>query len=356
MLSNLLTIGVDYGTTFTGKSAPIRYTGLINSICGTGVAFCETSETTIIGKDIIVIKDWPSRNKIGTNEKVASEIAVVDGTEWGALIPPNVQRHMWTKLLLDNARVGQVNNITKELSTSDESASSKPVDIIADYLTHVKAHLLKNLDIHYGEELWKSLPITLVITVPAVWSDSVKDATLRAFDKAGFNNSGLPQLKRTLLATEPEAVAIYTIQSLRGGIQDKKFAVDDGFIVCDMGGGTVDLISYRVAGLEPTLLEEVTIGSGSQCGGSFVERGFLKWLERRLGRKDFFLIAGTSSDDLPRTLLSPKLGRMLQDFILEAKNNFSGSEVNFMRLPMPLACISDDVERGIQDGEIEITA
>jgi molecular chaperone DnaK (HSP70) len=197
----------------------------------------------VIGKDIIVIKDWPSRHtKIGTKEKVPSEIALLDRTQWGSLIAPNVQRHMWTKLLLDDPKAGEMSKIMKELSLSDtEYPSNKPVDIIAEYLGHIKAHLIKNLDIQYGKGLWRTLPITLVVTVPAVWSDAAKNATLQAVDQAGFNTIELPQLKRTVLTTEPEAAAIYTIQSLRGGVQDEQFAVGDGFIVCDMGGGTVDL-------------------------------------------------------------------------------------------------------------------
>ena len=264
---------------------------------------------------------------------------------------------MWTKLLLDNPKSEVVDKILKELLLHDaHGLSKKPVDIIATYLAHVKAHLLTNLDNKYGKELWKTLPITLVMTVPAVWSDAAKDATLQAFAKAGFNATDLPELKRIILITEPEAAAIHTIQSLRGGVQDEQLTIGDGFIVCDMGGGTVDLISYRIAELEPTLLEEATIGSGDKCGGSFVERGFLKWLERRLGTADFVLIAGERSDQLPRTSLAPKLSRMVQDFILEAKSGFSGYETNFVRLPVPLSSIEDDEARGIQDGEIVITA
>jgi molecular chaperone DnaK (HSP70) len=148
---------------------------------------------------------------------------------------------MWTKLLLDDPKAGEVDKIMKELSLDNGSPSTKPVKIIAEYLAHVKAHLIKNLEIHYGKGLWQTLPITLVITVPAVWSDFAKNATLLAVRQAGFNDDELPQLKRTVLTTEPEAAAIYTIQSLRGGVQDEQFAVGDGFIVCDMGGGTVDL-------------------------------------------------------------------------------------------------------------------
>jgi molecular chaperone DnaK (HSP70) len=197
----------------------------------------------VVGKDIFVVKDWPSRHtKIGTKEKVPSELGLKDRSQWGSLIAPNVQRHMWTKLLLDDPKAGEVDKIMKELSLdADGGPSNKPVDIIAEYLAHIKAHLIKNLDIQYGKGLWRTLPITLVVTVPAVWSDAAKNATLQAVKQAGFNSTELPQLKRTVLTTEPEAAAIYTIQSLRGGVQDEQFAVSDGFIVCDMGGGTVDL-------------------------------------------------------------------------------------------------------------------
>ncbi|KAH3949858.1 hypothetical protein HBH53_083220 [Parastagonospora nodorum] len=338
MLGNRLVVGLDYGTTYTG------------------VSFCETTDTGVLGKDIEVIKDWPSAHtKIGTKEKVPSEIALHDPSKWGALIPSNVQRHMWTKLELDRKRTGEVSKILRELSLDDEVPSRKPVDIIADYLTHVKDQLIKNLDRQYGKEVWRTLPITLVVTVPAVWSDSAKDSTLQAVRNAGFSTSCFPKLKRTMLATEPEAAAIYTIQSLRGSVQDEQFAVGDGFIVCDMGGGTVDLVSYRIVELEPTTLEEATTGSGDQCGGSFVERGFLKWLERRLGTTDFVAIAGDRSEDLPRTSLLPKMSRMLQDFVFEAKSGFSGSEINFLRLPAPLNGIEEDHARGIVDGEIMIT-
>ena len=114
-------------------------------------------------------------------------------------------------------------------------------------------------------------------------------------------------------------------------------------------------ISYRVAENEPTVLEEATVGSGDKCGGSFVERGFLKWLERRLGTADFVMIAGEKSEDLPRTSMSPKLSRMVQDFVSEAKSGFTGVETNYLRLPPPLSGIEEDEARGILDGEIKIT-
>jgi molecular chaperone DnaK (HSP70) len=320
-----------------------------------GVSICETSNTGLLEKHIEVINDWPSRHtKIGTKEKVPSEIAYgPDGPQWGALIPPNVARHMWTKLELDRPQTGEAGRILQEQKVFADILGKQPVDIVADFLALIKDHLVSNLDHQYGRELWSTLPITLVVTVPAVWSDVAKDRTLKAVNMAGFNPTEFAQLKRTIVTTEPEAAAIYTIKTLRGSAQDAQLAVGDGFIVCDMGGGTVDLISYRVAQLQPTTVEEVTVGNGDQCGGTFVDKAFLQWLERRLGTNDFVNIAGCRSEDIPRTSLSTKAARMLQDFTLEVKSGFSGTEINFLRLPSPLSGV-DDKDRGISDGEIRI--
>ncbi|KAL5404077.1 hypothetical protein PMIN04_012661 [Paraphaeosphaeria minitans] len=278
----------------------------------------------------------------------------LDSEQWGSLIPTNVPRHMWTKLQLDSIQGGEAAKVIGEQEVAGYFSNRQPTDIIADFLCHVKNHLLDTLDQEYGRETWTTLPLTLVVTVPAVWSDAAKDRTLKAVKQAGFDNCSFPCMKRTVLVTEPEAAAIYTLKSLHGTAQDQQLEVGDGFIVCDMGGGTVDLISYRVGEVKPTVIEEATVGTGDQCGGSFIDRAFLRWLEHRLGAADFFELAGCRSEDLPRISLRPKLGRLVQDFNLEAKSGFSGSEPNFLRLPAPLSAIHDDAARGIVDGEIMI--
>ncbi|KAF1944788.1 Hsp70 family protein [Clathrospora elynae] len=343
MLANRLVVGIDYGTTYTG------------------VAFCETSGTNALERQIQIVQNWPAAHSmIGTKEKVPSEIAYTENgrTLWGSMIPPNVQRHIWTKLDLDNNRSysGEAAKIRQELA---HSVPRKPaVDIVSEYLSKVKEQLMKNLDAQFGPILWRSLPITLVITMPAIWSDGAKDRTLQAFNAAGFTHMDrdFAQLKRTIATTEPEAAALYTLSSLRGTIREDTLKIDDGFVVCDMGGGTVDLISYRIAGNTPTIVEEVTIGTGDQCGGSFVDREFITWLERRLGKEDFLKVAGyPEAAQCWHTSLSQKLGRMLQEFTLNSKSGFSGSEDNYIPLPAPLTMVEDEA-RGMCDGCIHIKA
>ncbi len=44
-------------------------------------------------------------------------------------------------------------------------------------------------------------------------------------------------------------------------------------MLCDAGGGTVDLISYKVTQITPTFrIEEAAVGSGDKCGATYVEQ------------------------------------------------------------------------------------
>jgi molecular chaperone DnaK (HSP70) len=72
--------------------------------------------------------------------------------------------------------------------------------------------------------------VEFVMTVPAVWSDAAKNATLHAAERAGMGNR-----HDLRLISEPEAAAAYTLKA----IQPNHLKVGDNFIVCDAGGGTL---------------------------------------------------------------------------------------------------------------------
>lgn len=66
---------------------------------------------------------------------------------------------------------------------------------------------------------------------------------------------GLPQ--NIDLVTEPEAAALAV---LKEKIKEGEFLkMGDCFVVCDAGSGTVDLISYKVIGLDPPAVEECAV-------------------------------------------------------------------------------------------------
>ena len=127
-------------------------------------------------------------------------------------------------------------NMEKQMQRYGKTAQT----VVAEYLTELFKHAKERLVKRYGEYFVKTTRIEVVLTVPAMWSDAAKDATLNAAKQAGMG----PNIK---MISEPEAAAVYTVQS----IQPNHLRVGDNLIVCDAGGGTVDLISYEIKQLSP---------------------------------------------------------------------------------------------------------
>jgi molecular chaperone DnaK (HSP70) len=85
---------------------------------------------------------------------------------------------------------------------------------VADYLTEMFKHARNMLVRRYGEYFISTTKISVVLTVPAVWSDAAKDATLRAAQQAG-SAAKFSMAKQLTLISEPEAAAVYTLQAIQ---------------------------------------------------------------------------------------------------------------------------------------------
>ncbi|KAI9764517.1 MAG: hypothetical protein M1839_005887 [Geoglossum umbratile] len=340
-----LVIGLDYGTTYTG------------------VAYCDSSGQL---KDIQLIVDWPGQyGHNAVNEKVPSQIAYgkFDDSEyewgtWGNLIPPSSPRQYWTKLQLDqkNKRPRELQMLLALLSNDfrgldinesddDDGPPAYPgkdaMDIVADFLTGVKGHVFKHLEQEYGPTLFKSLQLDIVLTVPAVWSDKAKDLTFQAVTKAGF----VGDKERIKMITEPEAAATYTLKALKSGAGGDEIKPGDHFVLCDAGGGTVDLLSYKVRSISPHYRVEEAAVSGDKCGATFINRSFRKWLEDKLG--------GKAIERIPEAKL--REGSKITREFEAAKMSFTGSSAKaYLTIPRE-AKVDDDPSRGIEDGELLIT-
>ena len=98
--------------------------------------------------------------------------------------------------------------------------------------------------------------IDFIITVPAMWSDAAKQKTEDAAIRAGLGNQhGLEML------SEPESAAVYTLKNM--DTTHSQIQVGDRIVVCDAGGGTVDLISYEIQRTHPSLsVMECAAGTG----------------------------------------------------------------------------------------------
>ncbi|KAJ5116879.1 Heat shock protein 70 family [Penicillium angulare] len=139
------------------------------------------------------------------------------------------------KLLLDRSQDIQYGPAVE----SDDllmKLEKKPVEVTADYLKKLVSHLKEVLDRRGIGCLMKTMDVHYTLTVPAVWSDKAKDLTMQAACQAGIPKSNL------YLLSEPEAAAVHALRA----IQPDSIEMNDCFIVCDAGGGTVKFLMETI--------------------------------------------------------------------------------------------------------------
>jgi len=187
-----------------------------------------------------IIKNWPGGNGI-TSDKVPTEIGYalpsngskspspVNGSsprtvKWGFMFKPEESRLRCIKLFLDKNQ--RLPHFVSPLDTAAQlrQYGKTVMDAVSDYLTEIYRHTMETLTKRYGETFMAKTKVEFILTVPAVWSDSAKNATLQAAERAGMGNRH--DLK---LISEPEAAAIYTLKA----IQPNHLKVGDNFVVCD---------------------------------------------------------------------------------------------------------------------------
>jgi len=207
-------------------------------------------------KKIHVVKDWPNPNPVAESDKVPSKITYQNGkpNQWGFKVDYKEQSLLWFKLLLDEkSKVGRDSeNVTCTLRQL-AALKKAPEDVAADYLSLVWQYAKDDIRRERGDG-WDEIYTTrAVLTVPAIWSEAAKARTLRIARKAGIPEN-------VSLVTEPEAAALAVFRDRKD--EGDAFEVGDCFVVCDAGGGTVDLISYKICALNPLQVEECAVGDG----------------------------------------------------------------------------------------------
>ncbi|KAJ5339952.1 hypothetical protein N7452_006680 [Penicillium brevicompactum] len=241
-----LVVGVDFGTTFSGVAW----------------GFKDRPD------DVDLIQSWPGGGN-ATSQKVPTVFSYEDkGVRWGYQVDQSAYRGKkqqpirGVKLLLDESQKYRYDP-AKESEKTLKTLKRSPVEASGDYLGKIVAHARDILLRRFGTAL-EAMDLQYVLTVPAVWSDKAKDSTRQAAYAAGIDFA-----KLTLLS-EPEAAAVYAIRTMEKDLATK----GDCFVVCDAGGGTVDIITYRVKEVAPMRFEEVTEGTGAVCGSVMLDERF----------------------------------------------------------------------------------
>ena len=205
---NKLIVGVDWGTTASGKLlAQCQMRPL--SISGAAFVMFVDSDA----RDVQVITDWPATTR-DTLEKIPSKIAYasendIEVDQWGCEPGPALKSYTWTKLRLDeNAAITEFDH--PRLSKIGSGLLELPADkdaerVAADYLGHMYTYIVEKLTRVLSKEILAITPIEFWLTVPASWQEEANDATRNAAITAGFESRGDDKL---FMITEPEAAAI----------------------------------------------------------------------------------------------------------------------------------------------------
>ncbi|KAL8736565.1 MAG: hypothetical protein Q9181_002356 [Wetmoreana brouardii] len=282
---------------------------------------------------------WPDATSGGlegaTSDKVPTEIRYGDhGYKWGFQISDFGQRHQWFKLGLDPSQSRGTSELAKQYpdpNAAPPAYGHSPEELVKDYLTALRSHAERVLRHKLPESALSSTPVEFVITVPAVWSDRAQAATRRCAEQAGMGTGSSLHI-----ITEPEAAAMYALDAM----DPHNIKVGDTFVLCDAGGGTVDLISYKVSALKPVLrIEEAAPGNGSLCGSTFLNRIFHKLLEDRSKHDPNW------DDDV--------LEEAMKRFEVTVKRSFSGNAQDEYQIPVP--GLRDNVMKGVRRGRLRLS-
>lgn len=274
-----------------------------------------------------------------TSEKVPSDITYTYEHDepqciWGYQIPDIMPRIQWVKLELA-AEQKPAYRSRPSLRSPDSHRAPIPhhttaEGAVTDYLRCLREHVISQIQVKIGPAFATS-SFEYVITVPAIWTDKSKVATLQCAKDAGFGDTSSIRI-----ISEPEAAAIHSLNTSN----PYSLKVGDTIVICDAGGGTVDLITFSITALKPHLrLKEEAAGTGGLCGSTYLNKRFEKFLTSKLSSFD-----GWGADTLEEAM---------KRFETVAKRTFTGDHDSEFMIPVP--GLADNVQSGVRRGRIRMT-
>ncbi|KAF5006441.1 hypothetical protein FDECE_7201 [Fusarium decemcellulare] len=309
-----LIIALDFGTTYSGA------------------AYCFTNQRDCTP---ISIKNWPGAEspdapKIPTLIKYDKDSP--ESFSWGAALNNQSDGIVGVKLLLDEKQEIPIYLPVRDIKKNIKALPKPAVEVAADFIVAIHGHAISEISNKFSKDYVGLCRKEYVLSVPAVWSDAAKDATLKAAEIAG--------LSPIHLIKEPEAAALWTAKKM-----DRRLNQNDTFIVCDAGGGTVDLISYQVEAALPRLeVKEVVPGTGGMAGSLGLNKRFSSEVESLVGEDQWFQLKKSKAFHLAS-----------RQFDREIKRSFQGETEEEYFVNFPTAKLEDDLDNGLEASTWRIT-
>ncbi|KAF0520400.1 actin-like ATPase domain-containing protein [Gigaspora margarita] len=288
-------VGIDFGTTFSGFA----------------YATVETGE-------VISNEDWPGKKgpkRVPTVLKYDENFDHVISWGFDALASePTIRRKKVQStssrpIELFKLHLGDIPKEQKPILPSKIT----PERAIADYLREMGKIIKEEIERRWpGIDFFRM--VRLVVTVPAEFTEKAKSTMRQCIYDAGLiNNFGTQNLK---FITEPEALAIHCMNLLK----EHRLKTGDNYLVVDCGSGTVDLTVRKL--LDNNQIGEVTERSGDFCGGAYVDKEFLRFLEDKVGKHAIKMLHEKHYGHL---------NYMIQRFCECVKTRFTGEKSEFKK-------------------------
>jgi len=219
------------------------------------------------------------------NHKVPTEIILDKGNDVMAF-GAECAKHIKTKGLEDFLYFKGIKMHLYENKTTIK-AQNKDEELSLELIIQKVLETIKNLAI---DEISKSRPqlkkepqkIKWIVTVPAIWDEGQKDIMWKSCEGAGLIDKNTD---RSLFFTlEPEAASMYC--AINKEIDRTYFEKGSYYIVCDLGGGTGDIVAHLVG--SNNKLNEISPSCGGAFGSNEIDKSIFKDIIMKLfGCPDF---------------------------------------------------------------------
>ncbi|RPA72011.1 hypothetical protein BJ508DRAFT_335471 [Ascobolus immersus RN42] len=262
----VLAIAIDFGTSFSGisyKEAAKPYSELSKHFTS-----------------------WPGISRVHTYYKVPTALAFPHDPNgevlWGFAADKILQNPEpeYIRCVMFKPHLHDAND---RIIESDSFPLSLPpgktvADVTGIYLDLLFSHFEKEMKDSYSRNVFD---YHILFTVPATFSETSTEGFRRIIaEKTEIGKQGIQFEVGTL--TEPQAAAMHMIYEQ----PESEFADKPTFIVCDAGGGTVDVCSYQVidASNPPNYkLDQVAVAEADYCGSALIEIAFQRFLLEEVG-------------------------------------------------------------------------
>ncbi|KAI8877961.1 hypothetical protein K501DRAFT_337064 [Backusella circina FSU 941] len=251
----------------------------------------------------------------------------------------NISTSSSSRPLMNNSNISSV--------TSAQESPINCVPIIADYLREINGYIRQEMKKHFPMMSDPS-KFRYIMTVPAKWGEYEKRDMRKAAVDAGIIHAEDHE-NRLSIITESHAATLYCEWELKDKFEFKK---GQKYLVCDAGGGTVDLEIQEVLG------EEEARSHNTQEGGMLTrcklatkgnERSGSTFLDQRM--EDFI------RNQFDGPISDSEMYQLINDFINRVKPLFGEKDEEddiYFNLPPGVPPLYSGADATIHEGRLII--